>query len=215
MILHTCTLTLAPGPASALRGFLAEKFTEYTARHRDESENFIHRYAAVQCKDIEGKTVVIGIREGAQFLEETFAGKEGILVGGTQWKMEGPAVIAREGSFGPSEKMHSYEFVTPWLALNQENSRKFYLLRGKPERDTFIRKILVAHIETLAKSLGCDVPDPIKCEVNLHFQKERVGKENLIVFTGKFQAGFVIPDYLGIGQSVSQGFGTVRRRVDG
>lgn len=215
MILPTYTQILSPGPASALRGYLAEKFPEYTGRHRDEAGNFIHRYPAVQCKDIEGKTIVIGIREGAQFLQETFAGKDEIPVEETIWRITGEAGSIQEEAFGPSDAMHFYEFATPWLALNQENSRKFYTLRGKPERDAFIRKILVANIITLAKSLGCDVPAPIKCEVNLHFQKEQIGKENLIVFTGKFQAGFLIPDYLGIGQSVSQGFGTVRRRVDG
>jgi hypothetical protein len=33
------------------------------------------------------------------------------------------------------------------------------------------------------------------------------------VFLGTFQTNLTIPDYLGIGQSVSAGFGTIRRTV--
>jgi hypothetical protein len=32
----------------------------------------------------------------------------------------------------------------------------------------------------------------------------------VIVFLGKFRTNLTIPDYFGIGQSVSQGFGTIR-----
>ena len=32
-----------------------------------------------------------------------------------------------------------------------------------------------------------------------------------MTFTGKFQANFQIPEYLGIGKSVSQGYGAVRK----
>jgi hypothetical protein len=35
-----------------------------------------------------------------------------------------------------------------------------------------------------------------------------------MVFLGKFRTNLTIPDYFGIGQSVSQGFGTIRRVPD-
>ena len=104
----------------------------------------------------------------------------------------------------------SYEFLTPWLALNQQNAKKFYLLQGKPARDAFMKKILLDNIATLAKSLGCDLPVPVTCEAKIRFTKDRINTTNVIVFSGKFQATIRIPDYLGIGQSVSVGFGTIK-----
>ena len=41
---------------------------------------------------------------------------------------------------GSSDKIHTYEFLTPWLALNQQNAKKFYDLKGKPKRDAFMTK---------------------------------------------------------------------------
>jgi hypothetical protein len=41
-----------------------------------------------------------------------------------------------------------------------------------------------------------------------------MGRENVMVFLGKFQTNLRIPDYFGIGQSVSQGSGTIKSIPD-
>jgi len=106
--------------------------------------------------------------------------------------------------------MSSYEFLTPWLALNQQNAKKFYDLQGKPQRDAFMQKLLTDQLNTLAKSLDYKVTNPITCVSKVRFKREQIDRENVMVFLGKFQTNLTIPDYLGIGQSVSQGYGTVR-----
>ena len=106
--------------------------------------------------------------------------------------------------------MHTYEFLTPWLALNQQYAKKFYDLSGKPARDAFMQKLLLSHLNTLAKSLDYLPPEPVTCTAKVKFMRERIDRENVIVFMGKFSTNLRIPDYLAIGQSVSQGYGTVR-----
>ena len=61
---------------------------------------------------------------------------------------------------GISDTIHTYEFLTPWLALNQQNAKKFYDLKGKTERDSFMQKILTRNLITLAKSIDYDLPLP-------------------------------------------------------
>jgi hypothetical protein len=63
----------------------------------------------------------------------------------------------------------------------------------------------------MSKSLGYEVPAQIKCDTNLHFQKDRLKDVSVMTFTGKFQVNFLIPDYLGLGKSVSRGFGAVQQ----
>ena len=104
----------------------------------------------------------------------------------------------------------AYEFLTPWLALNQQNAKKFYDLKGKPERDAFMQKLLLGHLGALAKSLDYKPPVPVTCEPKVRFRRDRIDHENIIVFLGKFQTNLRIPDFLGIGQEVSRGFGTIR-----
>lgn len=219
MILRTFTLSLAssqpaPGLATGLHDFFATRFNEYAALHRGEAGTFIHRYPVVQFRMIGNVPTATGINEGADCLRQLAAECNGIRVGENSYTIAGPVVPPKEEEFGISDTIRSYEFVTPWLALNQEDARKFYTLKGKPERDAFIRKILTENILSMARSLNYPVPGPIACTVNIHFQKERINGAGVLVFTGKFQANFLIPDLLGIGKSVSRGFGAVRHVKD-
>ena len=216
MILHTFTLTLGStrpihGSAHELRGFFATKFNEYTELHQHNADKFIYRYPVVQYKMIDNVPTVIGINEGAEVLKQIFDEYREIRLGENTYQIVERGISLKDEKFGISDKIHSYEFVTPWLALNQENYRKFYSLKGKSERDEFVRKILIGNIISMSKSLNYDVPGTIKCDTNVRFRKDRLKDVSLMVFTGIFHANFIIPDYLGIGKSVSRGFGAVRQ----
>ncbi|MGD0079680.1 MAG: CRISPR-associated endonuclease Cas6 [Methanoregula sp.] len=216
MILHTFTLTLGStrpiyGSAHELRGFFATKFTEYTELHQHNADKFIYRYPVVQYKMIENVPTVIGINEGAEVLKQIFNDYQEIRLGENTYQIVERGISLKDEEFGISDKIHSYVFMTPWLALNQENYRKFYTLKGKPERDEFMRKILTGNILSMAKSLNYDVPGQIKCDTNVRFQKDRLKDVSVMVFSGKFHTNFLIPDLLGIGKSVSRGFGAVQQ----
>ena len=216
MILRTLILTFDPDrpvhdPLPGLRSFFNKKFAGYTECHRQEANSFIHRYPTVQCKVIRDFPTVIGINEGAVFLKEFADESREIPVGPVTYRIAEHDIVIRDEMFGISDTLHSYEFATPWLALTQENYKKFYKLTGKPERDEFIQKIIADTLISLSKSLDYEILAPVTCDTNLHFQKDRLDGVSVMTFTGKFQVNFEIPEYLGIGKSVSQGYGAVRR----
>jgi len=216
MILHIFILTLGStgpihGSAHELRGFFATKFTEYTELHQHDADKFIYRYPVVQYKMINNVPHVIGINEGAEVLKQIYDEYDEIRLGENTYQIVERGITVKDEEFGISGKIHTYEFVTPWLALNQENYRKFYSLKGKTERDEFVRKILIGNIISMSKSLDYDVPGTIKCDTNVRFRKDRLKDVSVMVFTGIFHANFIIPDYLGIGKSVSRGFGAVKQ----
>ena len=216
MILRTITLTIGssrpgPNPAEELRELFAAQFNEYARLHRQDAAAFIHRYPVVQYRMIGTVPTVTGINEGAEFLRHISRENPEIRMGENTYHFVERDALIREEEFGISDRAHFYEFVTPWLALSQEQYRKFYTLKGKPARDAFVKKILTGALQSMASSLNDTVPRPITCEPNLHFQKDRFDGAGIMVFTGKFQADFMIPDLLGIGKSVSRGFGAVRQ----
>jgi len=216
MILPVFTLTLEPSnplqfSIDELRSFFYKKLTEYTILHKDSAAGFIHRYHVVQCKQIKSMLIVIGISQGADLLQEISGGEEEFRIGENTCIISGRDKEIRNEAFSISDKIHTYEFLTPWLALNQQNAKKFYDLKGKPERDAFMQKILAGNLNTLAKSLDYDLPAPLTGESRVRFKRERIHQENVMVFIGTFSTNLRIPDYLGIGQSVSLGFGTIRR----
>ena len=216
MILRIFTLTLEPeNPVrfsiEELRTYLAEELNSYKALHKDNSGSFIHRYPALQCKMIKNALMVVGINEGADVLERISRSRQKILPGEITCSIVARDTGIREEPFGISGIMTTYEFLTPWLALNQQNTKKFYELEGKPERDAFLMKILSGGLLILSKSLGYQPPGPVICEEKVRFRKDWIDNKSVMVFVGKFRTNLRIPDYLGMGQSISLGFGTVRQ----
>ncbi len=215
MILPVFVLTLEPSnplqfTVDELRSFFCKKSEDYTRLHRDSQAIVIHRYPVVQCKQIKNSLRVIGIAQGAALLWEISVKDNEIRLGGNTCSISGRDPEIRNEAFSISGTLHTYEFLTPWLALNQQNAKKFYDLKGKPERDLFMKKILTRNLITLAKSIDYNLHLPLTCECRIRFKRIRINHENVIVFLGTFRTNLRIPDYLGIGQSVSSGFGTIR-----
>ncbi len=176
-----------------------------------EGEHTIHRYPALLCKQVKSEYRVIGICQGAGFLWQITNGTSELEAGDHPCTITSRDPAIRNEVFGIGAGMHEYEFLTPWLALNQQYAKKFYDLSGKPARDAFMQDLLTRHLTTLAKSLDYPLPEPVTCTAQVRFRRERIDRENVIVFLGKFSTNLHIPDYLGIGQSVSQGYGTIRK----
>lgn len=166
--------------------------------------------ATRHCKQVKGGLVLLGICQGAGFLWQITTGTQELEAGEIPCRITSRDPEIRQEEFGIDGGIHTYEFLTPWLALNQQYAKKFYDLSGKPARDAFMEKLLLSHLNTLAKSLDYVPPEPITCTAKVKFMRERIDRENVIVFLGKFTTNLRIPDYLGIGQSVSQGYGTLR-----
>ncbi len=216
MLLKTFTLTLAStrpirGSAPELRGFFATKFNEYSLLHQHSADKLIYRYPLVQYKIIDGAPMVVGINDGAEVLKQVYDKYDEIKLGEEVYDIVEKGIAIRNYDFGLSDKFNSYEFATPWLALNQENYTKYYGMRNREERLEFLRKTLIGNLLSMSKSLDYQVQDEIKCDVQVRVRKSRLKDVNVMTFIGGFCANFLVPDYLGIGKSVSRGFGAVRR----
>jgi hypothetical protein len=216
MILPAFTLTLEPEhplrfSIEELRSFLTRELAEYTALCKNNTAGFIHRYPVIQVKLVRNTFRVIGISQGASCLFQLTHGRPVLGTGENTCRITACDPVIQSEIFGTMDMIALYEFQTPWLALNQQNAKKFYDLNGKPARDTFMQKLLMAQLNTLAKSLDCTVSIPISCEAKVRFRRDRIDHENVMVFLGKFRTNLKIPDYLAIGQSVSKGYGTIKR----
>lgn len=216
MILRMYTISLEPEhplrfSIAELRSFLNKNLVDYSALHKDESVRFIHRYPALLCKQVKGDLIVTGISQGADCLSHLIRDEAVLGAGEIICRITARDPAIRSEPFGTTDTVIMYEFQTPWLALNQQNAKKFYDLNGKPQRDAFMLKLLTVHLQTLVKSLDYEITVPLTCEAKVRFKRERIERENVMVFLGKFRTNLRIPDYLGIGQSVSQGYGTIKR----
>nr|WP_292395657.1 CRISPR-associated endonuclease Cas6 [Methanoculleus sp. UBA303] len=96
------------------------------------------------------------------------------------------------------------------MALNQQNYLR-YLEFDRNERSELLRKTLTSNFLSASKGLGYHVPDRIKLDIrNISTCQCDLKGTPMIGFTGEFLVNFDIPDLLGLGKSVSRGYGAVR-----
>lgn len=219
MKLRIFTLTLASDrpiteDASKLRGFFATEFNEYILLHQHVADKFLYKYPMVQYKVIKGTPMIMGINEGVEVLKEIYDKYDEIRLGDNRYTINERGITVKEENFGLSDKFRKYRFVTPWFSLNQENYRKFYAsdLEGQ---HTLTRKILIGNLLSASKTLEYKVPDIIKADLRVRPKKTVLKGTKVMAFTGTFVVNFDIPDYMGLGKSVSRGFGAVEGVKDG
>jgi len=63
----------------------------------------------------------------------------------------------------------------------------------------------------MAKGLGVVIEKKLSVNTMLEQEPVRFKGVELTGFTGSFQVNLQMPEYIGIGKGVSQGFGTIRR----
>jgi hypothetical protein len=198
--------------AAKLRGFFATRFNEYTLLHQHINvDKLLYRYPRIQYKILEGAAIVLGIEEGAEVLKEIYDKYDTIELGENEYTIVERGIALKEEEFGISPELVSYEIITPWIALSQQNYQR-YLESKREERRELLRRTLIGNILSASKGLDYVVLEEIRLEIGrLRRRKCELKGTSFIGFIGEFMVNFAIPDYIGLGKSVSRGFGTVRR----
>lgn len=216
MILKILRLTLHSdtsmhGNAAKLRGFFATRFNEYTLLHQHVTDKLIYRYPLIQYKMIQGSPLVLGINEGAEVLKEIYDKFEEIKLGESSYSILERGVTLKSEEFGCCSKIHSYRFATPWQALSQRNYPRYIGASCQEKRD-LLRRILVGNILSASKGLGYVAKEHIRLEVGRTQDEICLLKGAKVTgIRGEFTTNFAIPEFMGLGKSVSRGFGAVTR----
>lgn len=193
--------------ASKLRGFLGYYFLEDAEFHH-HGENPYH-YPLVQYKRIGKKLYVIGLQEYAIKLLGKISQVDRIVL-----KNETVRVLGFNSSFNELDvknQINKYEFATPWIALNEDNYRVFKTLE-ESKRKPFLEKILVGNVLSAFKGLGIFLDFRLEAKIEFFRQVLATAHDNTFeAFHAAFTLNSTLPELIGLGKSVSKGFGTVRK----
>lgn len=197
-----------------MRGYIGNLFKEYDLihNHGEDGKN-IFRYPRIQFKTTDnGNPVILAIGDDAiKIFSEIFMKLERIEINDRILRVNEKELAVNNCSFGISESMIEYEFIHPWIAFSQRNYHKYQLVKTIEEEKDLIKSILAGNIISMSKGLGYTVPSHIEVETTVNTQKDKLKGVDIVGFVGSFRTNFEIPDYFGIGKSVSRGFGTVCR----
>ncbi len=197
-----------------LRGFLGKLYPEELLLHHHEDDKHLrYSYPLIQCKVIKSNPFVVGIDEGIEFVRKLFSTLERFKIEDRTYIVVDKKAIFNGEGIKISCTRHRYTFLTPWLALNEKNYQKYQRMGTRASRKKLLENVMVGNIISMSKGLGYTVPGPIEAEILTYKEIPTSLKGNpMLGFWGEFEVNFKIPDYLGIGKSVSRGFGTVRRK---
>ncbi|MCD5397474.1 hypothetical protein LR003_00890 [candidate division NPL-UPA2 bacterium] len=197
--------------AKHLRGAVANLYPEKRLlhQHREDGKTDYY-YPLVQYKIINGECLIAGFKEGAELLANLDFATKTLLLGKWQYVILAKELECYHISIEITGTLQRYQFLTPWLALNEKNYEKYQGLENWAEKKEFLGKILIGNIISMSKGLGYTVPEPIKANIgHLREHKTSLKGTPMLGFLGTFSVNFAIPDCWGIGKSVSRGFGTV------
>lgn len=205
---------MKPSTIHKFRGYVGELFKNYDVIHNHDKNTgkVYYRYPLIQFKTIEKEAAIIAITEKAiSVFSEIFMNLEKIEIEDQIIPVHEKNLTVRDVEFGISETPQKYEFQSPWLALNQKNYRKYKSFENMKEKKELLAQTLTGNLLSMSKYLDYHVPEKITVKTWLEPVKVRLKGEEMMAFQGMFETNFHIPDYMGIGKSVSRGYGSVKR----
>lgn len=208
---------LKPSQIYKFRGFVGNTFKNHDLIHNHDLKTGkpIYRYPLIQFKMIDKTPAIIAITERAvNIFSEIFMKLDKIVIEDTVIPVFEKDLKVEEVEFGYSDEIFMYEFVSPWIGLNQKNFIK-YNNAGREEKNEMLKRVMTGNILSMAKYLDCWLlkNQKIKIDIKLKETKVNLKGKSMTAFNGIFKTNFCLPDYLWLGKSVSRGFGSVRRVI--
>jgi hypothetical protein len=195
-----------------LRGYFGNLFMEKSPllhNHYDDGK-LRYKYPLVQYKVIDKTPMLVGLAEGAELLLELFTQIKTLELGDLKLNVYSKNIkselfeprILEEGNF-------RYSFKSLWMALNQQNYKKFFSVSPGPEQLMLLSRILTGNILSFYKSIGYTAERNIQNLPLVEPKSTMFKNKKMTAFAGIFYCNAFLPSYIGIGKSVSRGFGTV------
>jgi len=208
-------IQLATRDAHKLRGYFGNLFKEHSPllHNHYEDGTFRYRHPQVQYKVIMGTPTLIGLMEGSELLTQLFLKIKEIDIDGKKYTVNTKNISQENAGCGYSDEIHEYEFQTLWYALNQENYRKYVQLKSATEKEKLLNRILVGQLLSFFTNIELQLkPEQrIMTKVKVAERSSKLKGNKLIVFKGSFVSNVILPELIGIGRSVSRGFGSIKR----
>ena len=199
----------------AFRGAIIEKAGKDSILFHNhfEENKFRYRYPLIQYKVINRKPCIICIEQGVDEIHKFFENKSwSIEISGRILEMKVERLNLNTFVMQVWNKMFAYG-ISNWLALNQENYLKYKDIENLSERISFLESTLKANIISMAKGIDWTVDKNIELKIMnlLDTRPVTLKGKKLLGFNLTFNTNVFLPNYLGLGKSVSVGYGTVKQ----
>ena len=166
-------------------------------------------YPRVQVKILNEQIYIVCIKEGINPVISLIDNFNSFNFGNITINIEKYDIEKNKDQFTTTEKLLRYKFITPWIALNKSTGGKYRFLTDQ-EKPLFLNQLLGKNLLFIAKELGFDIKNKIFTKVSINnLIPEKIDENGWGAFTGEFKTNFLIPSYIGLGNGITRGFGTL------
>lgn len=194
-----------------LRGFFGNLFKEHSDllhNHYADGQSK-YKYPQVQYKVINKIPHLVGIEKGGELLVDLFLKIKQISIEDKVYVVNSKNITNTITEIGEFTSLNEYKFETLWMGLNQQNHQKYLQLKSQEDKHNFLNKQVQNNILSFYKGINFFTKDRIMVTAKLQEKSTKFKDKNMLAFSGSFVTNAVLPDFTGIGKSVSRGFGTV------
>ncbi len=207
-----CMRPLRKNETRKLRGFFGNLYRNRAEFHHHGNMGLIYQHPLIQYKTISGTGRIMGLEKGA-FLLQAVDLPDAIDIDRERIEVLDSKRATGQVPIGSTKKRLAYRFITPWLALNELNYKRFISTKSNTGRENILSRILVGNILSLCKSIGLSVEERIVSSMRIDGTQQIEIKNGveLLGISGTFNVNFALPNWWGVGKQSARGFGTIQR----
>lgn len=170
-------------------------------------------YSAAQVRYLvlDGQPWLLSFHDGKEVVEQVVRKVSSLSVGRERYLVAGYDFLEDITHVGIFCGLIAYRSRTPWLALNQENQRRFEKSDFQ-ERRRLLERILVGNYLSAMKGLGVRIHTHLEVRIAAF---RSVGIFHLpTAFVGLsvvFRSNMLLPEFLGLGKMPAKGYGLMSR----
>lgn len=166
-------------------------------------------YPRIQVKILNEQIYIVGVNEGVKPVRELIKLFNLLDFGNITFNVLDIDVEDSENRMQYMEQLVRYRFITPWVALNKASQKRYKYLKND-DRLTFLNRLLGQNLIFLAREIGLDLSEKVYTKLKLTslFPKP-IDENSWGAFTGEFQTNFILPNYIGIGNGITRGYGVI------
>ncbi|UCH62244.1 MAG: hypothetical protein JSU77_10610 [Fidelibacterota bacterium] len=168
------------------------------------------RYPRIQVKVLRNQLCIFGLGEGYDVVQSFRQQLESFQIDDQTYKVERMDVLESGLQLDQyADHFLRYKFITPWVALNPRSLALYKSLLPN-ERVAYLNRLVVQNLLFIARELKYDIGFSVSVKVNLQSLTPRVVEgQGSGSFKGSFTCNMILPDYIGLGNGITKGLGTI------
>ncbi|MCX7986289.1 MAG: CRISPR-associated endonuclease Cas6 [Bacteroidales bacterium] len=205
---------IKPYEVPAFRGAIIDKVGQrHVLFHHHMGDGYLYKYPSIQYKAINHKPAIVCIDQGVDEIHHYFEKPDWSLwLGDRKLEMKVDKLHLNQFILQVWNCMFEYK-IHNWIALSQENYARYKNLEAETERIEMLERILKGNILAFAKGVEWMVEKPIELKITSSPVSHPVSLkgQKVLGFNLTFKTNVFLPNYIGLGKSVSIGYGMVKQ----